>query len=269
MELEQSLDSLKQQGLGVAAISYDSRELLHHFAERLGGFSYPLLSDPDSAIIRAFGILNTNIPEGHEWYGICFPGTYIVGPEGTVRYKYFEQMHRQRLTAATILTKEYGVGGEKRTEVQTAHLTLTAFPSQDAVRGGNRLSLVFDLDLAPEMHVYAPGVEGYIPVAIAVEEETYLKIHAAEFPEPRMLRLEAIQETVPVYEGKVRIFQDVTLSPRLKQSQLEISTIFTYQACDDKICYPPVRVPLRFDLDIEVHDTQRSPESLQRKKTSS
>lgn len=269
MELEQSLDTYKEQGLGVAAISYDSRELLHQFAERMGGFSYPVLSDPDSAVIRAFGILNTNIPEDHEWHGICFPGTFIVDPEGTVRYKYFEQMHRQRLTAETILIKEYGVGGGESTEVQTEHLSLTAFPSQDTVRGGNRLTLVFDLDLAPQMHVYAPGVEGYIPVAISVEEEAHLKIHPAEFPEPRILHLEAIKETVPVYEGKVRIFQDVTLSPQLKGSQLKISTIFSYQACDDKICYPPVRIPLTFDLGLEGHDTQRSLESLQRKKTGS
>jgi len=40
----------------------------------MAGFSYPLLSDVDSEVIRDFGILNHNIPEDHEWYGICFPG---------------------------------------------------------------------------------------------------------------------------------------------------------------------------------------------------
>jgi hypothetical protein len=269
VELERSLDSLEQQGLGVAAISYDSQELLRHFAERMGGFSYPLLADPNSAVIRAFGIFNHNIPKGHQWYGICFPGTFIVNSDGTVRHKYFEQMHRQRITTDTILTKEYGVGGGEHTEIATEHLTLTAFPSQEPVRRGNRFTLVFDVETDPAMHVYAPGVEGYRPVSIEVEEHPYLMIHPTEFPEPKWLQLEAIQETVPVFEGKTRIFQDLTLSPRLKEANIDIRATFSYQACDDKICYPPAKVPFRFVLDLEEHDSERSPEPLQRKKTGS
>ena len=265
MELESSLDKFEQQRLGIAAISYDGQELLHHFAQRMGGFSYPLLSDPDSSIIEAFGLLNENIPEDHEWYGICFPGTFIVDENGVVRSKYFEPMHRQRFTTDTILVKEYDIGGGERTKIDTEDLTLTAFATQDETRTGNRISLVVDLELPPKMHVYAPEVKGYRPVSIAVDENPYLRAHPAELPEPKMLHLEAINETVPVYEGRIRIFQDVTISPRLREPQVEISATLYYQACDDKICYPPMDVPLRFVLKVSRHDSQRSPESLQRK----
>ena len=54
----------------------------------------------------------------------------------------------------------------------------------------------------------------------------------------------------------------------LREAKIEIPVTFFYQACDDKICYPPTRVPLRFVLDIEGHDVERSPGPLQRKKTS-
>ena len=229
------------------------------------GIRYPLLSDPDSAIIRAFGILNTNIPEGHEWYGIPFPGTYIVDESGTVRSKYFEESHRQRFTADTVLTREFGVGGGERQIVQTQHLTLRAYPSEDTVRPGNRLMLVVEIEMPPKMHVYAPGVAGYRPVSFSIEENPALRVHEPEFPKPEILHLPVIQERVPVYQGKVRITRDVTLSPRFKGPELEIPASFAYQACDDRVCYPPTTVPFRFKLRLESHDRERVPESLRKR----
>ena len=50
MELEQNLSGIRKQGLGLAAISYDSPEVLKNFAGRMH-ISFPLLSDPESKII--------------------------------------------------------------------------------------------------------------------------------------------------------------------------------------------------------------------------
>ena len=74
----------------IAAVSYDSREVLADFARRKK-ISYALLSDPDSTIIRAFGILNTSIPEGDSGYGIPHPGVYRVNESGLVQAKFFEE----------------------------------------------------------------------------------------------------------------------------------------------------------------------------------
>ena len=77
MELENAYDKFQAQGLGVAAISYDTPEILAHFAERMGGFRYPLLADPGSEMIRAFGILNRNVPEDHAFFGMARPGGFV------------------------------------------------------------------------------------------------------------------------------------------------------------------------------------------------
>ena len=55
--------------------------ILRHFGNRKG-ISYPLLSDPDSEVIRAFGILNTNYAPDHESYGLPFPGMFIIDENG-------------------------------------------------------------------------------------------------------------------------------------------------------------------------------------------
>jgi len=266
VELERSLERLRAQDLGVAAISYDSPEVLRHFSERVGGFHFPLLSDEDSRVIRAFGILNHNIPEGHEWYGIPFPGTFLVDENGIVRAKYFEQMHRQRYTADSILVREYGGSGGRHVEVTTDHLRLSAFPAQDVASRGNRITLALELDLPPKMHVYAPGVQGYRPVVVEIDKHPFLLSHETDFPEPEMLHLEAIRETVPVYHGRVRILKDVTVSPRLRDAKVAIPLTFSYQACDDKVCYAPTQVKFALEVELVSHDTERAPQALQRKK---
>ena len=61
------------------------------------------------------------------------------------------------------------------------------------------------------MHVYAPGVEGYIPIDWRLNEGgPAAKRHSFEYPASEMLRLEAIGETVPVYRGHIRIRREIT-----------------------------------------------------------
>ena len=89
MELQQNLDAIRKQGLGVAALSYDSIGTLKSFADRQH-ISYPLLSDPDSKIIRAFDIMNETTKPGTVTYGIPYPGVYIVDAQGRVVSKYLD-----------------------------------------------------------------------------------------------------------------------------------------------------------------------------------
>jgi hypothetical protein len=265
VELEQSQKELEQQGLGVAVISYDSPQVISHFANRLG-ISVSMLSDEKSSMIRAFGILNTNVPEGHSRHGMSFPGTYIVDEKGVVVSKYFQESHRQRYTADTILLKEYDVGGWHRMEARTEHLTLTAYASQETVRRGNRITLVLEGELSPKMHVYAPGVQGYLPVDFSIEESWYLKAHPPEFSKSEILYLAAIQERVPVYQGTFKVTRDITISPKLREeSSLEIAAVFKYQACDDQICYIPAKIPLTFTMTMQEHDDEKVPEAMRRK----
>ncbi len=264
MELEDTLDELAEQGLGLVAITYDTPEVIRHFAQRVG-ITYPLLADPDSKIIGAFDILNTNIPEDHEWYGVPFPGTYVVDANGIVKAKYFEQDHRERYTADSILTREFGVAGARRVEVQTDHLKLTAYSSDDEASSGNRITLVLDVELPDRMHIYAPGVEGYTASEFNIAEDPLLITHETEFPGAEILHLPAIDERVPVFHHTVRIRKDVTISARARQDEIRIGGSFKYQACDDTICYLPAEVPVDFVVKLSRHDGSRAPVELRRK----
>jgi peroxiredoxin len=101
VELQQNLEKTRRRGLGVAAISYDTVGVLRTFAQRKG-ISYPLLSDADSKVIRAYALLNETVPPGLPQFGIPFPGTFILDAFGLVVSKYFESDFRQRYTASDI-----------------------------------------------------------------------------------------------------------------------------------------------------------------------
>jgi peroxiredoxin len=57
VELQGRYDEIRKQGLGLVAISYNSPETLRKFAVSRG-ITYALISDPGSAIIKRYGILN-------------------------------------------------------------------------------------------------------------------------------------------------------------------------------------------------------------------
>ena len=272
MELEQNLDRIKKQGLGLAAISYDSVEILKNFADRKH-ITFPLLSDPDSKIIRAFGILNETVKPGTAQFGIPNPGTYVVNTKGTVVGKYFVDTIRERVSASDILVRQFGaVANEASGSVETDHLRLTTAASMAVARPGHHIALSLDLDLKPNMHVYAPGVEGYIPIDWKFEESPAAKAQPFEYPASRKLHLKAIGETVPVYRGRVRITREITFGQEdavrplvTPAGELILKGSLRYQACDDRKCYLPETAPLEWRFHFEGLDRERAPVSLQRK----
>lgn len=272
VELDEKKAEYARRGIGIAALSYDRVEVLNDFAARKG-ISYPLLSDPDSNVIRAFGILNETVQAGTPFYGVPWPGTFFVDAKGVVTARYFEKDYRERYTAGNILLKVTPPDSTGWAETKTKHLTLRHGASDQNVRGGDRIALALEVALPAKMHVYAPGVKGtYIPISWTLDPTAGVKAADAAYPASKMLHLAAIRETVPVYEGRFRVTRDITL-PQQKEllalagegRTLTVKGAFKYQACDDKICYTPVTVPLTWTFRVEEHDPRRVPEALRRK----
>lgn len=87
-----------------------------------------------------------------------------------------------------------------------------------------------------------------------------------------MLKLPAIKETVPVFDGhfqmtrEIAIGKEADLAPALSLDRtLTVEGSFRYQACDDKQCYLPTTLPLKWSFIVEKPDTERLPEDLHRK----
>ncbi len=270
MELEQNQAEFRKLGLGAAAISYDSSAILKDFAARRG-IRYPLLSDADSALIRTLGIFNYTVPRGNMVYGVPHPGVFVLDAQGVITGKYFEDDFKQRYTSADILVRQFGLTAPAgRSEVTGKQLALVSGASNSVVRPLQRVALSLEVDLQPRMHVYAPGVKGYIPIQWTMKESNLATPYEVAFPQSEDLHLKAINETVPVFQGKFRLSRDITVGTDAAiKAAVDASGNFTvegtlrYQACDDKTCYIPQDMPVKWTFQYEAFDRERSPAEIQ------
>ena len=266
------MDAIRKQGLGVAAISYDSVGVLKSFADRQH-ITYPLLSDPHSKVIRAYGILNEMSKPGTSSYGIPYPGLYVVDAQRRVVSKYFEDDYKDRVSTADVLARQFAVPlNAARGVAETKHLQIATAASNDVASPGLRIALSLDIELKPGMHVYAPDVQGYIPIDWRLDDGgPAAKRHPFDYPPSAMLRLEAIGETVPVYQGHIQIRREITFGQEAVLKPLVTATgevivkgSFRYQSCDDRKCYVPEDMPLVWHFKYEGLDRQRAPSEFQR-----
>jgi peroxiredoxin len=288
VELQGRVKELQAQGLGLAAISYDSREVIAAFAGQ-HGITYPMLSDAGSATIRRYGLLNTVVAEAlgpnrddpavkadvqkyvsavnpsATMDGIAFPGTLVLDRQGRVTSRFFEDFYVERSTSASAMTR-LGAGGRAvaGTKVSTRHLELTAYPSDATIAPGNRFAVVLDIVPRRGMHVYAPGASGYRIVSVRIADQPFLRALPPAYPRSEIYHFKPLDERVPVYQKPFTLVQEMVLEGSVKaqaafkgRDSVTIHATVEYQACDDRICYDPVSLPLSWTLGLRPLVTQR------------
>lgn len=260
MELQGRVGQLRRDGLGLAAISYDSRDTLAAFGAKRG-LTFPLLSDPGSETIKRYGLLNTTVQPGTPQYGIPFPGTFVLNERGRVTARFFEERYQERNTVSSILVRLNRAGGGTGTKIATDHFTLVTSASDEVVAPGTRFSLILDFTPRRGIHVYAPNQPNYQPLALTIDAQPAVRPHPIAYPPSEEYHFAPLDERVQVYQKPFRLAQDVTIDAsresqaRLKdQATLTITGRVDYQACDDKICFNPASVPVSWTLRLKPLD---------------
>jgi hypothetical protein len=256
VELQSRVKELEQEGLGLAAISNDSREVLADFAERRK-ITFPLLSDPGSKTIKTYGLLNTTLDPSDEHYGISFPGTFVLDATGEVTERIFEERFQDRHTVSSILVKRGGTPSRPVTTASTEHLDVEAWASDATLVPGRHVSLVIDIRPKAKMHVYAPGAEGYRVISLTLAETPGVTAKPVDYPPSGIYFFEPLDEHVPVYSEPFRLTQEIALGASKeiqaalkKQKTLTINGQLDYQACDDKLCYRPASIPVSWSFTV-------------------
>ncbi|MGE3957397.1 MAG: redoxin domain-containing protein [Vicinamibacterales bacterium] len=264
-ELQSRLPELSKQGLGVAAVSYDAVPILADFTRRRG-ITFPLLSDVGSATIRKYDILNTTIPPSNtQSYGIPFPGTFILDRTGVVTSRFFEQAYQERATVGSMLARLGNNIDVRATTVKSPQIDVTSYTTDTVVAPGTHFSVVLDVKPAAGVHVYAPGVVGYKPIAMTLQAAPGLLLRDAQYPRAETYTFKPLNERVQVYQRPFRIVQDVTIDPSpqgataLKDATtLTIRATLNYQACNDTVCFSPQTVPLTWTVNLRQLDRERA-----------
>ena len=181
--------------------------------------------------------------------------------KGVVRSRFFEDAYQERYTAATILsTLGAGVAGGA-ISADTRHLTMTATISDGIAAPGERLAITVNVAPKAGMHLYAPGKHDYQVVQLTLDPQPWMRPQATIYPASEIYHFKPLNERVEVFMKPFRLRRDLTLLATPEAQKLlagtptvTITGALEYQACDDKVCFNPSRVPVSFVVKLKELD---------------
>ena len=215
-------------------------------------------------VIRQYGLLNTSVASDNPTFGIPYPGTFILDANGVVRSRFFEAAYQDRNTMTSVLVKLGASLDIPATKVSAPHLRLTTYLTDQVAAPGTHFSAVLNVVPDPHVHVYAPGVSGYKPIAVSISAQPGLVVRGATFPAPEDYFFKPLNEHVRVYGAPFRLLQDFEIDPSPAaaaalngQPSMTIAARVDYQACDDTVCFTPQSVPLTWTIGLRALDRER------------
>jgi hypothetical protein len=256
--LQQGLEAIQDAGASLIALSYDEPDALAAFSESYS-ITFPMLSDPDSSVIRSFGILNTLIAEDdHPWFGIPFPGVYVVGADGIIMAKFFENHLALRPGVDQLIRAVEGEAVSLATREPVAEVECQVAIDDAPVAPGIVRELMVRLRVPEGQHLYGnPVPAGMVATQVEVDAGDGLIVLDTIAPPTRPLTLDGTGETLQVYEGDVVLRVPFSHSATILGADagegggaLTISGCVRWQACDDAACGLPASAPFRFTIDL-------------------
>jgi hypothetical protein len=223
---------LEKNGVRIAAVSYDSRDILRDFAEK-HGIRFPLLSDSGSAVIRGFGIFNANIAPGLRAHGVPHPVEYLVAPDGIVVRKYFVPNYQHRVAASAVALREFGANSEDSLPLtlRDGAFTVRLGLSGEKAFAGQEIGFVAKFKLDPGWHTY-PGT-------------------SVTFDDPKVIRQSFTLPKMPEYAGSFTGMGSLLLKFPIDAGRARLTGNVHFQQCSDALCEPPETIPFELPLTIE------------------
>jgi len=146
----------------------------------------------------------------------------------------------------------------RTTPIWTDHLKLTTDQSGALIAPGDRASLVITIEPGDGMHVYAPGAVGYKVIVLTVAPQPFVRVLPLQYPASEIYVFAPLNERIPVYQKPFTLRQELALDDRPEamaafrgKSALTVTGALAYQACDDKVCFNAVTVPLSWTLPLK------------------
>jgi hypothetical protein len=231
---------LEKNGVHIAAVSYDSQDILAAFAQK-HSIGFPLLSDQDSQTIRKFGIFNFNMAPDLRAFGVPHPVEYLVSPDGIVVKKYFVPNYQHRVTGSAVALREFGTVDSDApvVTIESGALSVRIGLSSARAFSGQEIGFFAHFALQPGWHIYgAPLPEAYTTTSITFESPSVVR-QKLELPAAELLDIPALGETLPVYSGSFQAVGTLLLKHPLPDGRLVLQGRLAFQQCSDTVCEPP------------------------------
>jgi len=133
----------------------------------------------------------------------------------------------------------------------TAELTPTI--EQQVIRVGQTVTLVLSVELPDDIHVQSdqPRDPYVIPTLLSFTLPEGLTVQEITYPESSDFLLEDWDEPLAVFDHEFTIEVQLALDADLSPGEVVVPGSFLYQACDDRICFPPKTAGVEWRMDVQ------------------
>ena len=247
-------------------MSYDDTDALADFVHA-SGVEFTMLSDVDSAVIQRYDVLNTIVqPDDVPFFGIPFPGFFLVDEDGVIVDKLFHRHLANREGIETILDSfngcvEHGDREPMAAFVEDDGIQITAFlrGGGGVLRMGPMRRLVVRFEMPDGLHIYdEPVPAGMVATSIEVSGPEGVRFESVERPPTHLLELPGLADPLHVWNGTtdfvIPLFANSAIVPTLRSGAESITLQVTvrFQACDDEQCFLPQTRTVDLDVPIDL-----------------
>lgn len=122
----------------------------------------------------------------------------------------------------------------------TEYVKITAYSNKDKYSIADTIKIALKISIGEKFHINSYKVEDptLIKTTVTGSSDNFKMLNAF-YPKDKKLKFEFSENEINVYEGDITAgFTFIPVSG-LENGSYEIPLKFNYQACDNKVCYPP------------------------------
>jgi len=123
--------------------------------------------------------------------------------------------------------------------------------SQDRVHRGGEIKFALITEIKEGWHINANQVDNEfaIPTEIIIDTLNGVITNGSIFPEFERKQFLFSEDALPVFEGKFNVITSLKFSDDFSIGEVTVSGSIYYQACNDRMCLNPTKIPWDFNID--------------------
>jgi DsbC/DsbD-like thiol-disulfide interchange protein len=124
--------------------------------------------------------------------------------------------------------------------------------SSARLKAGESASVVLELKVREGFHVQANPASRpqLIPTKVDVTAASGFEISKPSYPVAKPYKIAGLDTMVDTYEGRFEVRIPFKSGTSVKAGKYELDGRIKYQACDDKVCFPPTLAKFRVPIEV-------------------
>lgn len=157
---------------------------------------------------------------------------------------------RSQLAAIVFLSVAVVATAPAVAQMRAPRAELAATVETAKVMAGKPATLTLKVTLPPSIHVQSnkPRDAAFFPTALVITPPAGVTVTATKYPPAVDFKQEGQDAPLAVFEKSFTVTVTVAVATSVKPGELVVPGRFDYQACDDKVCYRPVKTDVSWTL---------------------